>query len=111
MTFRQMSFFVSEWRRMHLTDIDLQSLEQQIMEHPESGAVMAGTGGVRKMRFAPPSSRSGKSGATRICYLVMAGAVCYLLLIFPKNERENLSAADKAALKKSVEALRKAHKR
>jgi hypothetical protein len=109
MTFRQMPVFVSEWKRLRLPDEDLQALERQIMEHPESGAVMSGTGGVRKLRFAPPSRHSGKSGATRVCYAVLVDVVCYLFLIFPKNERANLSAQDKAVLKKTMDALRRLH--
>lgn len=109
MTFRLVAAFVAEWDRLGLNDEDLQALEQQIMERPQSGAVMRGTGGVRKARFAPPSSHTGKSGATRVCYVAFADSVCYLLLIFPKNERANLSAEDKAALKTIVEALRRLH--
>ena len=111
MTFRHMPVFVSEWKRLGLTDEDLQALERQIMERPEAGAVMSGTGGVRKLRFAPPSWHTGKSGATRVCYVSFVDAVCYLFLIFPKNERANLSAKDKAALKVTVDALRRLHAR
>jgi len=109
MTFRHMPVFVSEWRRLGLPDEDLQALERQIMERPEFGVVMNGTGGVRKVRFAPPSWRTGKSGATRVCYVVFADAVCYLFLVFPKNERANLSAKDKATLKLTMDALRRLH--
>ncbi len=111
MTFRQMSIFVSEWKRLGLADEDLQALERQIMERPEAGAVMQGTGGVRKVRFAPPSWHSGKSGAARVCYIIFADAVCYLFLIFAKNEQANLSAKDKASLKTIIDALRKLHAR
>ena len=109
MTFRQMPVFVSDWKRLKLSDEDLQALERQIMDRPEAGAVMNGTGGVRKVRFAPPSWHSGKSGATRVCYVAFADAVCYLFLIFPKNEQANLSARDKAALKSIIDALRRLH--
>ena len=110
MTFRHMPAFVSEWKRMRLPDEDLQALERQIMDRPDSGSVMSGTGGVRKMRFAPPSRHGGKSGATRVCYVVFVDFVCYVLLIFPKNEKANLSAKDKAAVKQGVDALRRAHR-
>jgi len=109
MTFRHMPVFVSEWKRLRLADEDLQALERLIMERPQSGAVMAGTGGIRKLRFAPPSCHAGKSGAMRVCFVIFADAVCYLFLIFPKNERANLSAEDKASLKAAVSALRRLH--
>jgi hypothetical protein len=104
-----MPAFVSEWARLRLPDEDLQALERQIMERPESGSVMVGTGGVRKLRFAPPSRHGGKSGAMRVCYVAFVDAVCYLLIVFPKNEAANLSAKDKVTLKQTVNALRRTH--
>lgn len=109
MSFRQMSGFVAAWKRLGLTDEDLQALEQQIMENPDSGSVMSGTGGIRKLRFAPPSMHTGKSGATRVCYAVIFDDVCYLFTIFPKNQMPNLSAADKAALRSLIADIRKRH--
>ncbi|HET6246695.1 MAG TPA: hypothetical protein VFE47_03270 [Tepidisphaeraceae bacterium] len=109
MTFRQTAVFVAEWKRLRFVDEDLQALEWEIMERPDVGRVLNGTGGVRKMRFSAPSRHSGKSGATRVCYTVVLDTICYLLIIFPKNERANLSARDKAVLKKTVDALRHAH--
>jgi hypothetical protein len=50
-----------------------------------SGDVMAGTGGVRKVRFAPPSRHTGKSGASST---PTSAAAVYLLTIFGKNEQE-----------------------
>ena len=93
---------------MGLADEDLQALEQQIMRNPESGAVMAGTGGLRKIRFAPPSWHTGKSGATRVCYAIFVEAEqCYLAAIFAKNEQPNLTAAEKAEARKMIAALRR----
>src|SRR5947209_1726201 len=100
LTFIQFAPFVVAWRRLRLTDEDLQALESQIMESPEAGNVMAGTGGVRKIRFAPPSWRRGKSGASRVCYVYFSSvAQCYLLTMFTKAQKPNLSAADKAAIR------------
>lgn len=109
MSFRQMAAFVSGWKRLGLTDEDLQELESRIMEAPNAGNVMVGTGGIRKVRFAPPSMHRGKSGGTRVCYIVMVNEICYLFTIFPKNEMPNLSAADKAALRSLVSDIRKRH--
>lgn len=71
---------------------------------------MAGTGGLRKMRFAPPSWHTGKSGAARVCYVVVDGAaVVYLLLIFPKNEKANLTAVERAYFRQRIADLRSKH--
>ncbi|HEX4797027.1 MAG TPA: hypothetical protein VH370_24765 [Humisphaera sp.] len=103
LTLIQFAPFVAAWRRLSLTDTDLAALEAQIMESPDAGKVMSGTGGVRKIRFAPPSWRRGKSGASRVCYVYFSSvAQCYLLTIFTKAQKANLSAADKAAIKNLV---------
>jgi hypothetical protein len=67
----QLPLFISKWQRpkMRLRDEDLQALEIALMEDPEAGDVMRGTGGLRKIRFAPPSWSMGKSGALRVCYV------------------------------------------
>lgn len=92
---------------MKLTDEDLQTLEKLILEDPRIGVTMEGTGGVRKVRFAPPSWHTGKSGATRVCYALIANIeAAYLLTIFQKNEKPNLSAEDKATLRKWMEMMK-----
>jgi hypothetical protein len=78
-----------------------------ITERPERGAVMQGTGGLRKIRFAPPSWHTGKSGAARVCYVIFAEvAYCHLMAIFAKSEKPNLTAAEKAETRKAIAALR-----
>ena len=65
LTFVYSSRFVREWNRLGLKDSDLQALEETLGKAPDSAPVMRGTGGLRKIRFAPPSMHRGKSGATR----------------------------------------------
>ena len=107
LTFVQIGVFVLQWKRMKLTDEDLQALEEQIAQNPNAGAVMTGTGGLRKLRFAPPSWNTGMSGATRVCYvhIVRAQAVG-LVAIFAKSVKENMSAAEKAQAAKVVRLIR-----
>lgn len=82
-TFLQLSRFAARWKQLGLIDEDLQALEALLRDQPEKGAVVQGTGGLRKLRFAPPSWRSGKSGATRVIYIVFVeAAFCYLFNIF-----------------------------
>jgi hypothetical protein len=111
LTFVQVSAFAAKWNALGFNDEDLQALEAAIMERPTAGAVMSGTGGVRKVRFAPPSMHSGKSGATRVCYIVLIeSAFCYLITLFAKSEKPNLTAAERKAMKQITELLRKAHR-
>ena len=109
LTFAQVEMFASDWRRLRLTDEDLQALESMIMERPEAGPIMSGTGGLRKLRFAPPSWHTGKSGATRVCYVYFVkSAHCGLIAIFPKNEKSNLNAKEKSLVRKVIQSLRDA---
>lgn len=107
LTFIHYAAFTSRWRQFRLTDEDLQALEQQLLKQPEAGDVMQGTGGLRKVRFAPPSLHTGKSGAFRVGYVYfrMAEAIV-LLVIFPKSAQPNLTAVEKAQFKKVIAALR-----
>lgn len=107
-TFIQPASFVADWKRLGLSDDDLRTLECEIMARPDVGAVMRGTGGLRKMRFAPPSTRAGKSGATRVCYVAFTDlAKVFLLAIFPKNEKANLTSAERNHFARWVAALHK----
>lgn len=91
--------FAADWKRLGLTDEDLSSLEAALMRRPTAGPVMKGTGGLRKIRFAPPSWGTGKSGATRVCYLWFpAFSRFYLVTMFGKNEQSNLTAAERNAV-------------
>lgn len=95
-----------------LTDADLQALETLIMQRPDAGAVMQGTGGLRKIRFAPPSWHTGKSGATRVCHIVFAEAeICYLVMVYPKNVQPNLTAIEKKTARQLIENLKSYHNR
>ncbi len=73
--------------------------------NPESGDVIEGTGGVRKVRFA--AKGKGKSGGVRVIYYYMDGdAPLYALLVYGKNEQANLTADQKKAVKVVAEALK-----
>lgn len=102
----QLRAFQSKWRGTRLTDEDLQALEQLILSHPDAGQVMRGTGGLRKVRFAPRSSHRGKSGAFRVCYAVFPehGRV-YLVTLFAKSEQANLTAAERTDVKAMLERI------
>jgi hypothetical protein len=96
LTFVQLQSFVDDAERLGLDDEDLQALEQLLLENPERGALMAGTGGVRKVRFAPPSWNVGKSGATRVVYAHLARvAHVYFLMMFEKADQANLTPEQK----------------
>lgn len=72
---------------------------------PEGGDVMQGTGGVRKARLA--GRGKGKSGGYRIVWYFGGDDIpVFLLTVFGKGEKDNLSPADCNALKKMTATLR-----
>jgi mRNA-degrading endonuclease RelE of RelBE toxin-antitoxin system len=90
LTFTQYTAFVNRWKYFRLDDEDLRAIERHLLDRPFSGAVMRGTGGLRKLRFSPPSLRAGKSGAYRVCYsFVQESAEIHLLAVFAKSEVPN----------------------
>ena len=106
LTFVQLSRFASRWSQLRLNDDDLRALEQMLLRNPNAGAVVRGTGGLRKVRFAPPSRHVGKSGAMRVGYTYFRTAeAIYLLALYPKNEKANLTAAEKAEARKLIEFI------
>ncbi len=79
-------------------------LVSYLSEHPNSGVLIQGTGGIRKLRWA--RSDSGKSGGVRVIYFHHSEVMpLYLLAIFGKNEKANISAQEKKLLAKLVKEL------
>lgn len=97
--------FDKQWKAMNLTDDDLRRLEDLILENPEFGDVMQGTGGLRKLRFS--FSDRGKSGSSRVCYInIVRKEKIFLITAYPKNVKDNLSKAERNNIKQLVEILK-----
>lgn len=72
--------------------------------HPKAGLVMQGTGGIRKLRWARRSK--GKRGGVRVVYFFYNEDIpLFLLTIFGKGEKENLSKTEQIELSKLVKLL------
>lgn len=73
----------------YLTDDDYAALQQELIRNPEAGAVVKGSGGVRKIRWA--AKGRGKSGGYRVIYLVRRPkGVIWLLTMYPKNVADSI---------------------
>ncbi len=71
---------------------------------PGCGDVIRGTGGFRKVRVARKGM--GKSGGARVVYIWRDERFpVFLITVFPKNEKENLSMAERNTLKKRAEGI------
>lgn len=105
-TFIQTNEFVRNWERLGLTDDDMRRLELEILKNPKVGNVIRGTGRLRKLRFS--FENEGKSGSTRVCYVdFLLMETVYLITIYPKNEKDNLTKAECNNIKKMIDALEK----
>ncbi|HST36708.1 MAG TPA: type II toxin-antitoxin system RelE/ParE family toxin [Allosphingosinicella sp.] len=68
-----------------------------IAANPEAGAIMPGCGGARKLRVRKPGT--GKSGGYRvITYFGGADVPVFLLTVFGKGEKDNLTKAERNLL-------------
>ena len=75
--------------------------------NPRAGDLIQGTGGVRKLRWR--RGGRGKSGGVRVIYYFHSEVIpLYLLAVFGKNERADLSKAERNDLAKLVRLLKQA---
>jgi hypothetical protein len=86
------------------TDDELKDLQSELIESPDKGDLMPGTGGLRKIRMATGSQ--GKSGGARVVYFLATYEVIYLVMAYPKSAKESLTEAEKAELKKLTKRLK-----
>jgi hypothetical protein len=104
-TFIEVPLFSKRWKEIGLGDDELIKLQVMLLKDPESGPVMEGTGGIRKVRF--PVANKGKSGSVRVCYTDFAEyEVIYLITAFEKSDKETLTSEEKIVLKKLVKSLK-----
>ena len=85
----------------YLTDDEYAALEWALTLHPEAGAVIPGTGGVRKLRWN--AQGRGKRGGLRVIYYWKntAGEI-WLLTIYDKAETENIPAHILKAIREEI---------
>ena len=88
-----------------LSQKDFDNLEQVLVENPQSGEVIPGLSGLRKIRLK--STYSGKRGGFRVDYLdIPQVKKLYLIVIYPKNVKEDLSSEEKKEFKRFVEQIK-----
>lgn len=85
-----------------MSDDDYKDFQEALVNRPDMGVIIQGTGGLRKVRWKLEGR--GKSGGIRaIYYWVTLDEHIYMLLAYPKNEQDELTAEQKKALKTIVE--------
>ena len=111
--------FRKSWEMMGLNDDDLKELENILLSNPQTGSVIQGTGGARKMRIKQNIFQlyrthviklygQGKSGGARVIYLdVYEKEKLYLIFAYPKNVQSDLTGEQKKAVKSIVELIKR----
>jgi mRNA-degrading endonuclease RelE of RelBE toxin-antitoxin system len=73
----------------YLSDAEYRQVQLEIIRNPNSGSVIRGSGGVRKLRWRAPGR--GKRGGYRIIYFVRRpNQVVWMLTIYPKNQSDSI---------------------
>jgi len=86
----------------YLSDDEYRKLQNELNERPESGAMVPGSGGVRKLRWA--AEGRGKQGGLRVIYYLRRKPdEIWMLTIYGKNVRENISAQVLRRMKEAIE--------
>ena len=97
MTVIETPSFLRDAKRL-LNDEERREIVLFLARNPGAGAIVQGAGGIRKVRFAREGG--GKSGGYRVIYFFHSPNMpLFALNIFAKNEKANISLAERNALK------------
>ena len=85
-----------------LSDEEYRLLQMQLLNKPDAGKIIKGSGGLRKLRWS--AKGHGKSGGVRIIYYWFAAQETILLLfVYAKNERDDLTREQLEQLRRAME--------
>jgi len=90
--------YLADVRAAGLTEGEREAVVEMVANHPEAGDEIGGTGGARKVRVA--GRGKGKSGGYRVITFYSGKNVpVFLLAIYSKGEKANLSKAERNELR------------
>jgi hypothetical protein len=103
------------YRQEYIDDDGFRCPQDTLMANPESGDLIRGTGGLRKLRFGDPRRSKGKRGGLRVIYYYwISGSEFWLFALYDKDERSDLTPTQRATLKDLVKRelkMRRAHEK
>lgn len=109
MEFIETSVFSKSWSGLS-TEAELRELQAVLVANPEAGDPVPGLRGIRKLRWA--ASGRGKRGGARVMYTLLPDDrrrgtywCCLLLLAYPKNAQDDLTAEQARALARLAETI------
>lgn len=101
--------FDKHWKELKLDDLDLSKLQNILAKYPELGDVIPGSGGLRKIRIE--ANGSGKRGGARVCYVdFLLYEKIYLIDVYAKSNKENLTNEEINEYKRFIKAIGEALK-
>ena len=102
--FVELPSFMARWKSLGLVHTHLQRVVIEVINYPKVGAVLKGTGGVRKVRFA--FEDRAKSGSVRVIYIDFeVYDKIFLLSPYAKSDQANLTKKERNDLRGLVELL------
>jgi mRNA-degrading endonuclease RelE of RelBE toxin-antitoxin system len=87
-----------------LSDDEYRELQFALIRQPEMGAVIQGSGGLRKIRWALPGR--GKSGGVRVIYYLVRREKILMVYIYQKGKQDDLTSEQIRRLSRIVEEER-----
>lgn len=97
--------FTKKWKQLGLSDESLRELQNTLLKNPKSGDTIQGTGGLRKIRI--PLDNTGKRSGGRVLYVdIELKETIYFINVYTKNEKEDLTEAEKNAIKTVIKVLK-----
>jgi hypothetical protein len=101
--------FLGDARSLGLSDAERLAIVTWVAANPAAGVVIEGTGGARKMRFA--GKGKGKSGGYRvITFFAGTDIPVFLLNIFAKNEKTDLTPRERRVFKNVLSDMVKTYR-
>ena len=101
MEFFETSIFTKLIQKL-ISDEEYHLLQLQLSVRPESGDIIKGSGGIRKLRWA--GSRRGKRDGIRVIYYyITEDEQIYMLYAYPKSNKDDLTSDQLKQLKQLIE--------
>ena len=90
-------------RAKYMNNQQFRLFSDHLIQHPDEGVVVKGTGGCRKIRWR--YQHCGKTGGIRIIYYLTRGRVIHLMFIYVKNRQKELTMKQRQECKAMVKLL------
>ena len=106
-TFIEVPQFTKKWQMLGLTDEDLRLLEEELLNNPKAGDTIKGTSGMRKIRIPLEHKQKGKRSGARVIYVdIELKETIYLINVYAKDEKDDLTEEEKKAFSAVVKILK-----